>query len=212
MDEQAAVDWLRNNLNVSRETEGRLELFVDLLRKESVRQNLVSALSLDAVFARHVVDSAQIVSHCSQVDGVWLDLGSGAGFPGVILSILTGKPITLVEPRALRAHWLRRAADALKLENVRIEAQRIENVDPFPAAIITARAFAPLDRLLNLAYRFSTPATQWVLPKGRSATEELASVADTWHGVFTLVPSVTDPSSAIIIGRDVRPRTMGTRR
>lgn len=208
MDESLAKAWLVE-LGVSRETRERLELFVALLRQENARQNLVSAASLDQVYVRHIVDSVQLWRLAPEAKS-WLDLGSGAGLPGLILAILSDAPVTLVESRRRRADWLQRAAAALRLENVRVEAARLELVSSFPAAVITARAFAPLPKLLALAHRFSTEETLWILPKGRSAAEELASVATTWHGSFYMEPSVTDPDSAIIVARGVKPR--GVRR
>ena len=208
MDEDRAKAWLAE-LGVSRETQERLDQFVALLREENARQNLVSAASLDHVYARHIVDSVQLWRLAPQAKS-WLDLGSGAGLPGLILAILSDAPVTLVESRRLRADWLQRASDALRLGNVQIHAARLELVRSFPAAVITARAFAPLPKLFALAHRFSTEETLWILPKGRSAAEELASVAATWHGRFHMEPSVTDPDSAIIVAQHVKPK--GVRR
>ena len=208
MDEDRAKAWLAE-LGVSRETHERLDQFVALLREENARQNLVSAASLDHVYARHIVDSVQLWRLAPQAKS-WLDLGSGAGLPGLILASLSDAPVTLVESRRLRADWLQRASDALRLGNVQIHAARLELVRSFPVAVITARAFAPLPKLFALAHRFSTEETLWILPKGRSAAEELASVAATWHGRFHMEPSVTDPDSAIIVAQHVKPK--GVRR
>ena len=208
MDEDEAKAWLVASA-VSRETHERLDQFIAMLREESARQNLVSAASLDHVYARHIVDSVQLWRLAPNAKS-WLDLGSGAGLPGLILAILSDAPVTLVESRRLRADWLQRASDALRLDNVRVEAARLELVPSIPAGAIVARAFAPLPKLFTLAHRFSTEETLWILPKGRSAAEELASVAATWHGQFHMEPSVTDPDSAIIIARHVKPK--GVRR
>jgi 16S rRNA (guanine527-N7)-methyltransferase len=206
MDEDAAMAWLAD-LGVSRETHGLLDQFVALLRKANESQNLVSAASLDHVYARHIVDSAQLWRLAPEARS-WLDLGSGAGLPGMILAILTDAPVVLVESRRLRTDWLLYAADILELKNVRVEAARLDLVKGFSAGVITARAFAPLPKLLAAAHRFSTRETQWILPKGRSAAEELASIAGTWHGSFHMEPSVSDPDSAIIVARNVHPRGM----
>jgi 16S rRNA (guanine527-N7)-methyltransferase len=205
MDEDAAKAWLAD-LGVSRETQERMDRLVAMLREENAHQNLVSAASLDHVYGRHIVDSAQLWRLAPDA-GSWLDLGSGAGLPGLVLAILTDAPVILVESRRLRADWLQRAADALRLDNVRIEASRLELVPDTSVDVITARAFAPLPRLFALAHRFSHGKTCWILPKGRSAAEELASVATTWHGSFRMEPSVTDPDSAIIVARGVKPRS-----
>lgn len=208
MDENEAKAWL-TDAGVSRETRERLDQFVALLREENARQNLVSAASLDHVYTRHIVDSVQLWKLAPDSSS-WLDLGSGAGLPGLILAMLSDAPVVLVESRRLRADWLQRAAETLRLDHVRVEAARLELVRAFPAAVITARAFAPLPKLFALAHRFSTEETLWILPKGRSTAEELASVAATWHGNFHMEPSVTDPDSAIIVARGVKPK--GVRR
>jgi len=204
MDESAAKAWMAD-LGVSRETSERIDQFVALLRKESVHQNLVSATSLNHVFARHIVDSAQLWRLAPDATS-WIDLGSGAGLPGLIIAMLGDAPITLVESRRLRADWLRRTADVLGLTNVTVELGRLEILKTRPVGVITARAFAPLPKLFALAHRFSTEETRWILPKGRSAAEELASIAATWHGSFHMEPSVTDPDSAILIARYVMPK------
>jgi 16S rRNA (guanine527-N7)-methyltransferase len=94
----------------------------------------------------------------------------------------------------------------LGLTNVTVELGRLELLKTRPVGVITARAFAPLPKLFAFAYRFSTEETRWILPKGRSAAEELASIAATWHGSFHMEPSVTDPDSAILIARNVMPK------
>lgn len=198
-----------DDLGVSRETSDRIDQFIALLREENARQNLVSAATLAHVFARHVVDSAQLWRLAPDASS-WLDLGSGAGMPGMIIAMLDTAPITLVESRRLRADWLRRVADILGLTHVSVEHSRLELVKTRSVGVITARAFAPLPKLFALAHRFSTEETRWILPKGRSAAEELASVATTWHGSFHMEPSVTDPDSAILVARNVKPR--GVRR
>jgi len=204
MDEAQAQTWLAE-LDVPRETLQKIDAFVALLEAENAQQNLVSAASLEQVYTRHIVDSAQLWTVARDAK-LWLDLGSGAGLPGLIIAILTASPVVLVESRKLRAAWLQHVAQALDLKNVRVEAARLELVPSFPAAVITARAFAPLPKLLTLARRFATPNTIWILPKGQSAPEELASIESTWHGRFDMKPSLTDPKSAIIVARNVKPR------
>ncbi len=203
MDEAAAAIWARDT-GVSRETRARFEELIVLLRAENAQQNLISKASLEQIMARHIVDSAQLFFLAPDAAS-WLDLGSGAGFPGLVIAILSGSPVTLIESRRLRADWLVRAADHLALTNVRVCAMRVEAVDRFTASVITARAFAPLPKLFGLAHRFSNRDTCWILPKGRTAAEELASVASTWHGRFEMKPSITDPDSAIIVAHDVQP-------
>lgn len=204
MDEAAARRWLVDELNVSRETLARLDTFVAMLVDENARQNLVSATSLTEVWTRHIVDSAQLAMLAgTRRNAHWLDLGSGAGFPGVVLALVTGGRVTMVEERTKRHAWLARVVDALALPNARVIGRDLARVPAFDADIITARAFAPLDRLFDLAHRFARPDTLWLLPKGRGAQEELASVAERWHGSFRLEPSVVDLSSAIVVATAV---------
>jgi len=166
---------------------------------------LVSASTMDNMWARHFVDSAQLLDLAGPGD--WLDLGSGAGFPGLVTAALSARPVTLVESRAKRILFLQQASALLGLTNrVEIFGGRAEMLPDRTFGVISARAFAPLPRLLAIAHRFSTPDTIWVLPKGRSAERELAEVTDSWQGDFWTVPSVTDSEAAIIVASQVRPR------
>lgn len=203
MTEDEAQGWLRETLGVSRETLERLEAFRAMVITENARQNLVSAASIPAFWTRHIVDSAQLIPHAPEA-GRWIDLGTGAGFPGVVVAIVRDQPITLVESRRKRADFLAESVARLALPKVAIHGGRLESLTPTPFSVISARAFAPLHRLLPLAHSFSTAKTCWLLPKGRSAREEVASVAGLWQGVFHVEPSITDADAAIIIARDVR--------
>lgn len=203
MDEKEA----RAALDVPRETLERLDAFVNLLREENERQNLVSRSSLDRIWSRHILDSAQLVRFAPQQAGNWLDLGSGAGFPGLVVALLHCSNVTLVEARRLRADFLRRAAVLLGVEGrVELVCARAEAMPPRPFAVISARAFAPLGRLLALGERFSTGETRWILPKGRNAKSELEAARASWQGEFRLEPSLTDPDARIIVASQVRRR------
>lgn len=205
MDEAEARHWLKEELGVSRETIARLDACASFLREENANQNLVSAATLDSLWARHIVDSAQLLPLAKDRQGAWLDLGSGAGFPGLIVAALRPKPVTLVESRRLRVEFLRRAAALLGAEPEIIAAD-IRRVPARPFAVISARAFAPLPRLLDLAIRFSTENTLWLLPKGRKAKSELEAVRGAWQGDFRLEPSLTDADAQIIVATGVCPR------
>src|SRR5690606_27445432 len=133
----------------------RLERFAALLVAENERQNLVSAASLESVWQRHFADSLQLIDHVPREPGPWLDLGSGAGFPGLVLAIAQPEiEMVLVESRKRRVEWLVRAAAELGLVKCRVVGARLESVDSFEAGVITARAFAPLGKLLSLSARF----------------------------------------------------------
>ncbi len=206
MDEAEAKTWLSTTFDVSRETLDRIEMLVALLTEENTRQNLMSAASLADIWSRHIVDSAQLLRLADDWPGQWMDLGSGGGLPGLVLGCLDpNKRIILVESRRLRFEWLMRAADALRLSHVTVEPVSVQQAGEYRAGIITARAFAPLPKLFALAHRFSTEETLWLLPKGRSAAEELASARTAWQCDAHMEQSVTDPESAIIIARNVRP-------
>ena len=201
-DEEQAAAWLSRLPEYDRLASQRLEQFIGLLHDENRVQNLVSASSLSEAWVRHVVDSAQLLLHVPRGTQPrrWLDLGTGAGFPGVaIAALLPETEVVLVESRARRIDWLERVKAALGLENVRIAGCRLECLEDEPFSVISARAFAPLDKLLGLAWRFSTKETVWLLPKGRSAQQELDSLRGWQHSLHT-IPSQTDSTAGIIVG------------
>ena len=205
MDEAVARTWVERTFDVSRETMERFDGFVSFLREENDRQNLVSRATLDSVWARHIVDSAQLLRFAPSPAATWIDLGSGAGFPGLVVAALHGGPVTLVEERRLRVEFLRRAAEILGIK-VEIAGTRVERLPPRPFDVIGARAFAPLPRLLELGTAFSTTKTVWILPKGKNAATELAALDSSWQGEFRLEPSLTDPEAEIIVATGVRRR------
>lgn len=198
--EAQARDWLRELPDCDDAAMARLERLVELLVEENKRQNLVSAASLGEVWRRHIVDSAQLLTHVPRGTGPWLDLGTGAGFPGLVVAALRPDcEMMLVESRKRRIEWLERAAAALQLTHVRVHGARLEDVPSRDAAVISARAFAPLDRLLTLSARFSTSDTIWLLPKGRSAKQELEMLRG-WYHMFHVEQSLTDPEAGVITG------------
>jgi 16S rRNA (guanine527-N7)-methyltransferase len=202
MTEEEARAWLGAR-NVPRETFSRIEAFLDFLRDEATRQNLIAASTLDAVWSRHVVDSAQLLDHVGGWSS-WLDLGSGAGFPGLIVALLGAGDVTLIESRSKRVGFLREAAAVAGVAGrVSVIASRVETAPRQRFDVISARAFAPLPRLFDLAHPFADNATRWVLPKGKSAGEELEAVRTSWQGDFQLVPSITDSEASIIVAEGV---------
>ncbi len=212
--EAEARDWLASFLA----SEGgdaplameRLEQLVEMLVLENVNQNLVSAASLDEVWRRHIVDSAQLLRFVPREtsagdSGVWLDLGTGAGFPGLVIAALRPEmEVLMVESRARRIDWLDRACEELDLPQAVVLGQRLELVETRKVDAISARAFAPLDKLLALSARFSTGRTIWLLPKGRSAAQELAmltpkALSGRRH-TFHVEQSLTDTEAGILVG------------
>jgi 16S rRNA (guanine527-N7)-methyltransferase len=210
MDEAAARAWVAHEFAVPRETMERLDAFAELLRAENERQNLVSAASLGPLWVRHIADSAQLLRFAPEPACAWADLGTGAGFPGLVVALLHGGPVTLIEERRLRVDFLARAAASLGLA-VEIVAGKVERMKPRPFGVISARAFAPLGRLLDLGTALSTTKTIWLLPKGRNAQTELEALGASWQGDFRLEPSVTDPEARIIVAEGVRRAGRGKR-
>ena len=188
--------------DVSRETFEKLEAYAALLREESERQSLISASTLEHLWDRHILDSAQLVPFEPHAGASWVDIGSGAGLPGIVIACLVEGPVTLVEPRRLRAEFLHKVAESLRL-NVLVVAGKAERAGG-KYDVITARAVANLSELLKISAHLSTRNTVWALPKGRSGRAELAEAQKAWQGTFHVEQSVTDEQSWIIIGRGVR--------
>ena len=181
----------------------KLECLAAELRAENEKQNLVSRNSLDQVWLRHFADSAQLLQHVPRgTSGAWFDLGSGAGFPGLVIAILRSEePTVLVESRRRRIDWLAAMSEKLGLTSCEIEGKRLELVKARKAAVISARAFAPLPKLLTLSARFSTAHTCWVLPKGRSAAQEVQELPREWRKMFHVEQSITDDEAGIVVGK-----------
>ncbi len=190
--------------SVSRETVALIERFVALLTAENQHQNLVSAASMANVWERHILDSAQLLPFAPNPGSSWVDIGSGAGLPGLVIALLTDGPMTLVEPRRLRADFLQRAVVDLSLApRVTAVCATIEKTSGM-FEVITARAVAPLGKLLGLAHHLSHRGTIWVLPKGRNAKLELAEAGRNWQCEARTEQSRTDPDSAILVLTNVK--------
>jgi 16S rRNA (guanine527-N7)-methyltransferase len=187
---------------VSRETIERLSAFAAFLESESQRQNLIARSTLEHVWDRHILDSAQLVRFEPHSSSSWIDIGSGAGLPGIVIACLVEGSVTLVEPRKLRAEFLHRVAESLALR-AEVLCCRAEHVHG-QFDVIAARAVAALPRLLEISQHLSTRKSVWVLPKGRTASAELAEVQRAWQGTFHVERSLTDADSAIIVGAGVR--------
>ena len=190
--------------SVSRETYEKIEAYVAFVRAENTRQNLISASSVEHIWARHIVDSAQLARFEPWAGASWLDIGSGAGLPGIVLACIVEGPVTMIEPRPLRAEFLHKVTESLGLRAHIVNA-RVERVEgAFDA--ITARAVAPLSGLLEISHHLSTGKSRWVLPKGRNAQSELAEAERAWQGMFHVEQSLTDADSKIIVASNVKAR------
>jgi 16S rRNA (guanine527-N7)-methyltransferase len=200
--EQQARAWLAALPEWDAVAAERIERLIALLVEENARQNLVAAASLPLVWQRHIADSAQLLPHVPrETSSPWIDLGTGAGFPGLVIAALRPDcEVVMVESRARRIEWLERARITLGLEYARVVGARLEQVESRPFRVISARAFAPLVRLLDLSARFSTKDTLYLLPKGRSAQQELSELKG-WNHLFHVEQSLTDPEAGVIVGQ-----------
>ncbi len=190
---------------VSRETEARLRDYLSLLLRWNTRINLIAKAEAEAAWARHVLDSAQLAPLLPDEPGPLVDLGSGAGFPGLVLALLSGRDTHLVESDRRKCAFLQEAARLLGLTGVTIHPSRIDAARLPLAAIVSARALAPLPALLGHAHRILAPGGIALFPKGRTATEELTAAAADWTMRIERFPSRTDPDSTILRLSEIRP-------
>ncbi len=161
-------------------SEQRLRQYADLVARWSAKINLVSRHDIAHLWERHVQDSLRLIPLIEPGTPFAIDLGSGAGFPGMVLAIATGIPFTLVESDKRKAAFLMDAARELAAP-VKVLAVRIEDAKTPPAPLITARALAPLDKLLGLAAPHLAPDGICLFPKGKNLDSELAAAAPLWH-------------------------------
>ncbi|HVV94328.1 MAG TPA: 16S rRNA (guanine(527)-N(7))-methyltransferase RsmG [Hyphomicrobiales bacterium] len=196
---------------VSRETWERLRIHVDLLHRWQPTLNLVAPSTLSHVWTRHVADSLQLLPLAPEA-GRWADLGSGGGFPGLVIAIALagrdGAMIELVESDRRKAAFLA-AAVRETAAPARVHAERIEAWAAHwsePVKVVTARALAPLERLIPLALPLLGRGAVGLFPKGKSAAEELTAASRGWHSSHRIVPSATDSAAGIVVLSDVRPR------
>nr|WP_278254264.1 16S rRNA (guanine(527)-N(7))-methyltransferase RsmG [Sphingobium sp. BYY-5] len=197
---------MQAQFDVPCETWDRLERYVAILLSAMDEQNLIAESTRPHVWTRHIVDSAQLLIHSHGAgDGEWIDLGSGAGLPGIVLACLSDRPMLMVESRRKRIDFLNGLINELGLAHARVFGGRVEVVPPTRAAVISARAYAPLPKLFASALHLSEKSSLWVLPKGRNAQIELEAARPAWQGVFHVEPSVTDADSAIIVATGLAP-------
>lgn len=196
-------DWL----NVSRETHGKLEDLLRLVSKWNKSINLVSAGSLMDGWRRHVLDSAQMILPCDIDSGQWVDIGSGAGFPGLVVAIIAqeSKPainVTLVESDRRKATFLSEASRQLGL-SVTVACNRVESLPNLQASVISARAFAPLGKLLGDARRHLRPDGFCLFMKGQNHQAEIAESQTAWSYDLQVIPSLTEVDSVILKVREI---------
>jgi 16S rRNA (guanine527-N7)-methyltransferase len=182
---------------VSRETLARLEAYAELLTRWSARINLIGRDTIADLWRRHILDSAQLRPFVCAAASSVIDLGSGAGLPGLVLAILGVPGVELVEADSRKCAFLREAARIIEI-SVMLRPCRIEAVSPHPVDVVTARACAPLDRLLGLAEPFLAPDSECLFLKGERVEEELTLARKRWTMVASACPSRSDPRGVVL--------------
>ena len=202
--ETYGADDFARQFDVSRETVAQFQVYADMLCDWQTRMNLVGPATLDDIWQRHFADSAQLLPLGR---APWLDLGAGAGFPGLIIALLGGGPVDLIESTGKKTDFLSAVAAATGLEGrVRIHRSRIEDLPLMAPATIVARACASLTQLFKWGLRFASRDTRWVLPKGVRAADEIAAARMYFAFDHEFVPSLTDASARIVVATNVRRR------
>lgn len=199
--ESAACDYVRELCSV--EAFDQLKKFAEMISLENQQQNLIAQTTMPQLWQRHIADSAQLLHFVpDEQPGIWLDLGTGAGFPGLVIAMMRPQwQVRLVEMRRRRIEWLNHCVDELGLDNCDIIGTKLERADSFAAGCISARAFSSFTNLLEVAGRFATAETLWLLPKGRGAKDELSAQPVHIRAGFHVKPSLTDQEAGIIVGR-----------
>lgn len=188
--------------HVSRETSERLEIYHAALLKWQRSINLVAPASIPVAWHRHFLDSAQVFDAAPVAEGRWLDIGSGGGFPGLVCAILASErapafDFTLIESDIRKCAFLREVSRQCGLR-VGVLSRRIEDAPPHDAAIVSARALAPLDRLLSYADRHLAAGGHCLFQKGAMHADELATARTGWQMDVETLPSVTSDDAAIL--------------
>ena len=193
--------------DVPRETLARFDRYAALLADWQTRMNLVGPSTLPDIWQRHFADSAQLLP-LAGTGKSWLDIGAGAGFPGLVIALLDPTArLTLVESIAKKCRFLNHVAAELDLvSQVTIANIRVESLPRQKFDIITARAAASLDRLFDWGLPYAGSGTRWLLPKGRAVSDELAVASKRFAFDHGLVPSATDPEARIVIATGVERR------
>lgn len=202
--EEVLPDWLA----VSRETLDDLRAFRRLVEKWNPAVNLVSKTDVDHLWARHIIDSAQIFALAPVESLLWCDLGSGGGFPGLVAAIMSkhdspSRTFVLVESDRRKAVFLKEVTRLLNLQ-VEVRAVRIEDLEPQGADVLSARALAPLSALCGHARRHVKSGGVAIFPKGVSAAEEVSAARREWSFELAQYPSRTEATASVLLLRDIQ--------
>ena len=202
MTEAAARAWIA--ACYGEEATQRVADFLEMVVIENNQQNLIAPSTVAAIWTRHALDSAQLARFGP--GGRWLDIGSGGGFPGLVVALLRDAPMLLVEPRRKRASFLKQCIDRLGLAaNVEVATSKVEAVT-IKTDNISARAVSGIENLLQSAAHCATVDTRWILPRGGFDANELAALDRHWRYVFHVEQSLTARESSIVILEQVRKR------
>lgn len=196
MTEDEAKRWFADHWPSDRVA--KIDQFLTMVAAENDRQNLVAPSTIASLWSRHAVDSAQLIA-LADAEGDWLDVGTGGGFPGMIVAILRDAPMIMVEPRRRRVEFLEQAVADLDLGNATVKGAKVDQVTA-KASVISARAVASVEKLLQATAHCATPSTRWILPRGRLDSEQLTELRQQQRGkMFHVEHSLTDPESSILI-------------
>ncbi|AXC48931.1 16S rRNA (guanine(527)-N(7))-methyltransferase RsmG [Paracoccus suum] len=196
-------------MNVSRETSKRLQAYLELLKNWSAKINLVAPATIEDAWERHIEDSLQLLDLRPSPGPIWTDLGTGGGLPGLVIAMALPSQETetvLVESDQRKAAFLRHVIRTLEIQQTRVIAERIEVISGLGASTLTARALAPLPKLMTYVERHLGPSGTALLPKGRNWREEVAAAQLSWQFELTAHPSKTQPEAAVLEIRDIHAR------
>lgn len=201
MTEDDARQWISDRFDAA--SCQRLSRFVEMVVEETGRQNLISPSTIPSVWTRHALDSAQLLPHVGPWS-TWLDIGTGGGFPGIVIACLSNQAVTMVEPRKLRATFLQRCVDELGMaDRCTVLASKVEAVTG-AFDVVSARAVAGIGQLISAAIATTTNNTRWLLPRGRYDPAELNALRHKWAFMFHVKHSITAEGSVIVILERVR--------
>lgn len=191
-----------SELNVSRETQERLETYVRLLKQWNPKINLVAKSTLDDIWDRHILDSAQVLVAARVEEGIWFDMGSGGGFPGLVVAILAAEQrpdmiFYLCDSDQRKCAFLRTVVRETGVQ-AKVSAARLEELPSVGASVISARALASLADLLPLALRHGKTGHTALFQKGRNWREEVSAAQKEWRFQHEALPSKTDPEAVIL--------------
>ncbi|WP_169566596.1 16S rRNA (guanine(527)-N(7))-methyltransferase RsmG [Sneathiella limimaris] len=189
---------------VSRETLEKLETYVALLNKWQKAINLVSKSTLPDVWIRHILDSYQVIQYGPKEKSIWVDLGSGAGFPALVVAMATDHDVHVIESDLRKCQFMREVSRETSTP-ITVHTKRIEAIEPFKANVISARALASLEKLLDLGHKFATEKTTFLFLKGQDVDAELTNAAKCWNMDAVKHSSLSSSEGCVLQLRNVRP-------